>query len=642
MKIEDILFEDLMIMDLQAETKTAAIEEMVNKLAEQDIIDDAEGYEKGIIAREEQTSTGLGDGVAMPHAKHRSVKKPAVLFAKSKKGVDFEALDGEPVYLFFMIAAPEGENDVHLQVLASLSRSLVDGDFIQQLKEAQTSTEVLQLFTAKEQELNGDEAASESDETPQTTETESASAADTEEKPFIVAVTACPTGIAHTYMAEEALQNKAEELGVDIRVETNGSSGVQNRLTADEIERADGVIVAADTKVETNRFAGKHVIQRPVSDGINKSEELINRVVEGQALFLQADEAHTAEETATDEDSSIWNNIYKDLMNGVSHMLPFVVGGGILMAISFLFESWLGSDSVWFTSLNEIGSASFDFLIPILAGFIASSIADRPGLLPGMAGGLLAVNSNAGFLGGLVAGFLAGYVMNGIKKGLRNLPQSLEGLKTILLFPVLGLLATGLLMYFIVGPIFATINTAMITFLENIGTGNAVVLGAILGGMMAIDMGGPFNKAAYAFSIGIFTDTGDGSLMAAVMVGGMVPPLAIALATTFFPNKFNEIQKQSGLTNFIMGISFITEGAIPFAAADPMRIIGSSVLGSAIAGGLTQLWNVAIPAPHGGLFVATLADHPLMFVLALIIGSVIAGVVLGLWKPKDEAAEVVR
>ncbi len=642
MQIEDILFEDLMIMDLQAETKTAAIEEMVNKLAEQDIIDDAEGYKQGIIAREQQTSTGLGDGVAMPHAKHRSVKKPAVLFAKSKKGVDFEALDGEPVYLFFMIAAPEGENDVHLQVLASLSRSLVDGDFIQQLKEAETSTEVLQLFTAKEQELNGDEAADEGDETPQTTETESTSTADTEEKPFIVAVTACPTGIAHTYMAEEALQNKAEELGVEIRVETNGSSGVQNRLTADEIERADGVIVAADTKVETNRFAGKHVVQRPVSDGINKSEELINRVVEGQAPILQADEAHTAEETAADEDSSIWNNIYKDLMNGVSHMLPFVVGGGILMAISFLLESWLGSDSVWFTSLNEIGNASFDFLIPILAGFIASSIADRPGLLPGMAGGLLAVNSNAGFLGGLVAGFLAGYVMNGIKKGLRNLPQSLEGLKTILLFPVLGLLATGLLMYFIVGPIFATINTAMITFLENIGTGNAVVLGAILGGMMSIDMGGPFNKAAYAFSIGIFTDTGDGSLMAAVMVGGMVPPLAIALATTFFPNKFNEIQKQSGLTNFIMGISFITEGAIPFAAADPMRIIGSSVLGSAIAGGLTQLWNVAIPAPHGGLFVVTLADHPLMFVLALIIGSVIAGVVLGLWKPQEETAEAVN
>jgi PTS system fructose-specific IIC component len=642
MQIEDILFEDLMIMDLQAETKTAAIEEMVNKLAEQEIIDDAEGYKQGIIAREQQTSTGLGDGVAMPHAKHQSVQKPAVLFAKSQKGVDFEALDGEPVYLFFMIAAPEGENDVHLQVLASLSRSLVDGDFIQQLKEAQTSTEVLQLFTAKEQELNGDEAADEGEETLETTETESTSTTDSEEKPFIVAVTACPTGIAHTYMAEEALQNKAEELGVEIRVETNGSSGVQNRLTADEIERADGVIVAADTKVETNRFAGKHVVQRPVSDGINKSEELINRVVEGQAPILQADEAHTAEETAADEDSSVWNNIYKDLMNGVSHMLPFVVGGGILMAVSFLFESWLGSDSVWFTSLNEIGSASFDFLIPILAGFIASSIADRPGLLPGMAGGLLAVNSNAGFLGGLVAGFLAGYVMNGLKKGLRNLPQSLEGLKTILLFPVLGLLATGLLMYFIVGPIFATINTTMITFLENIGTGNAVVLGAILGGMMSIDMGGPFNKAAYAFSIGIFTDTGDGSLMAAVMVGGMVPPLAIALATTFFPNKFNEIQKQSGLTNFIMGISFITEGAIPFAAADPMRIIGSSVLGSAIAGGLTQLWNVAIPAPHGGLFVVTLADHPLMFVLALIIGSVIAGIVLGLWKPQEETAEAVN
>lgn len=638
MQIEDVLFKDLMIMDLKAETKKAAIDEMVSKLHEEGIVDDAEAYEEGIIAREEQTSTGLGDGVAMPHAQHTTVEKAAVLFAKSEKGVDFEALDGEPVHLFFMIAAPEGESDVHLQVLAGLSRSLVDADFIEQLKEAQTPDEVLELFGAKEESAS-ESAASTTTEEEKSEETDTTS--ETEEKPFIVAVTACPTGIAHTYMAEEALEKKAEELGVDIRVETNGSSGVQNRLTADEIKKADGVIVVADTHVETNRFAGKHVVERPVSDGINKSEELINRVLEGNAPILQADTEESYETTESNEKQSVWNTIYKDLMNGISHMLPFVVGGGILLALSFLFESWLGTDSMWTTSFNEIGGAAFDFLIPILAGFIASSIADRPGLLPGMAGGLIAVDSNAGFLGGLVAGFLAGYLVNGIKKALRKLPQSLEGIKTILLYPVLGLLTTGILMFFVVGPIFATINNAMINFLENIGTGNAVVLGALLAGMMAIDMGGPFNKAAYAFSIGIFTDTGDGSLMAAVMVGGMVPPLAIALATAFFPNKFNELQRQSGLTNLVMGISFITEGAIPFAAADPLRVIGSSVLGAAIAGGLTQFWNVSIPAPHGGLFVVTLADHPIMFIVALIIGSVLSGVILGLWKPKIEDTETM-
>ena len=362
MQIKDVLFEDLMIMDLQAETKTAAIEEMVNKLYEEGIIDDAESYEQGIINREEQTSTGLGDGIAMPHAKHSSVKQAAVLFAKSEQGVDFEALDGEPVNLFFMIAAPEGENDVHLQVLAGLSRSLVDGDFIQQLKEVQTSTEVLQLFADKERELNGDEETSTDVKSQEESEQEATTAVSAdEEKPFILAVTACPTGIAHTYMAEEALQKKAAELGVDIRVETNGSSGVQNRLTAAEIKKADGVIVAADTKVETNRFAGKRVIQRPVSDGINKSEELINRIIEGKAPVLQADTEESYEETESDEKQSIWSNIYKDLMNGVSHMLPFVVGGGILMAVSFLFENWFGSNSVWFTSLNDIGNAAFTF-----------------------------------------------------------------------------------------------------------------------------------------------------------------------------------------------------------------------------------------------------------------------------------------
>lgn len=569
----------------------------------------------------------------MPHARHESIKQPAVLFGKSNKGVDFESLDGEPVNLFFMIAAPAGQGDVHLQVLASLSRSLVDAQLIEKLKHVETPDEVVALFSEKEKQTKQGTEELEEDKKEEVSSNKSERI---EEKPFIVAVTACPTGIAHTYMAEEALKEKAAEMNIDIRVETNGSSGVQNRLTASEIKKAKGVIIAADTSVEMNRFDGKPLIQRQVSDGINKSEELITKAISQDAAIFHAETSESSQDVETEKDSSLWNKVYKDLMNGVSHMLPFVVGGGILLAISFLFEGQFGSDHILFESFNEIGGAAFNFLIPVLAGFIASSIADRPGLLPGMAGGLMAVNHDAGFLGGLVAGFVAGYLLNGLKRLLRSLPKALEGIKTILLYPVLGLLGTGLLMYFIIGPIFATINHAMINVLENIGTGNAVVLGALLGGMMAIDMGGPFNKAAYAFSIGIYTDTGDGRLMAAVMAGGMIPPLAIVLATTFFPNKFNRIERQSGLTNLIMGISFITEGAIPFAAADPLRVIGSSILGAAVAGGLTQLWNVAIPAPHGGLFVITLAQNPVMFILALIIGSVISGVLLGIWRPKVE------
>lgn len=630
MKIEDLLFKDLMIMDLEANTKETAIDEMVNQLVEKAIIDDADVFKEGIMEREAQTSTGLGDGIAMPHSKNSVVNQPAVLFAKSKTGVDFEALDNEPVHLFFMIAVPEGENDLHLQVLAKLARSLVDATFIADLKKAKNPERILELFNQKEAELN-----------PTSNLDQEHSELKNKERAFIVAVTACPTGIAHTYMAEEALKETAERLDVEIRVETNGSSGVGNQLTAAEISRADGVIIAADTKVETSRFDGKKVIQRPVSDGINKSEELINRVVEGKAPIFHADQSEFQVDESR-EDQSIWNRTYKDLMNGVSYMLPFVVGGGILIAISFLFESLLGSESIWFTSLNAIGVASFNFLIPILAGYIAMSIADRPGLLPGMAAGLLAENSNAGFLGGLVAGFIAGYVILLLKKSLKSLPKSLEGLKTILLFPVLGLLITGVLIYFLVGPVFATINNGMLSFLENIGTANIVVLGALLGGMMAVDMGGPFNKAAYAFSIGIYLDTGDGSLMAAVMVGGMIPPLAIALATRLFPDKFTKLEKQSALSNFIMGASFITEGAIPFAAADPLRVIGSSVLGAAVAGGLTQLWNVSIPAPHGGVFVVPLSNHPFMFLFALIIGSIISGGALGLWKPRIEEPRIKK
>ena len=608
-----------MILDLQATEKEAAIDEMIGRLSEKNVISDKETYKEGIMQREAQTSTGLGDGVAMPHSKNKAVKEPAVLFAKSSKGVDYESLDGQPTHYLFMIAAPEGGNDLHLQVLASLSRKLVNPEVLEQLDQASTPEDVQAIFAESEEDTK--EVAPSTD-------------GDSADKKFVVAVTACPTGIAHTYMAEDALKRKADEMGVTIRVETNGSDGAKNQLTADEIRRADGVIIAADKKVELARFNGKHVLQRPVSEGINKSEELITKAMNQQAPVLRIDGDSTESDGSEDEGGSVWNTLYKDLMNGISHMLPFVVGGGIIMAISFLFERMPIENNFLFESFNTIGSSAFQFLIPILAGYIAYSIADRPGLLPGMTAGIMAVDSNAGFLGGLIGGFVAGYVMNLVKKSLRSVPKTFEGLKSILLYPVLGLLVTGLLMFFIISPIFSTINTAMISFLENLGTGNTVLLGAILGGMMAIDMGGPFNKAAYAFSIGIFTDTGDGSLMAAVMMGGMIPPLAIALATVLFKNKFTDVERQSGLSNFVLGLSFITEGAIPFAAADPMRVIGSSVIGAAVGGGLSQLWNTAIPAPHGGIFVVGLGDNILLFLLALVIGTVISAIILGFWKPE--------
>ena len=633
MKINDILLKELMIMDLQGTTKEGVIDEMIASLSANGIINDVAVYKEGIMKRESQTSTGLGDGIAMPHAKNKAVVKPAVVFAKSAAGVDYASLDGQPANLFFMIAAPEGANNVHLEVLASLSRLLINPDFTASLKKAQTPEEVQGLFAAAEAAREAKEQAEAAAKAAPVVATET-------KRPFVIAVTACPTGIAHTYMAEDSLKQMAEKMGVDIRVETNGSDGVKNALTADEIRRADGVIVAADKKVEMARFNGKHVLQRPVSDGINKAEELITKAMRQEAPILNV-EGDTFSASESDEKQSIIGKVYKDLMNGISHMLPFVVGGGILIAISFLVETSFGADRELFISFMAIGGAAFSFLIPILAGYIAQSIADRPGLLPGMAGGYLAVQANAGFLGGLIAGFMAGYIMVYLKKAFKGLPRTLDGMKTILLYPVFGLLITGLLMYFLVGPVFSTINTAMITFLENLGTGNAVLLGAVLGGMMAIDMGGPFNKAAYAFSIGIFTDTGDGSLMAAVMAGGMIPPLAIGIATLLFKNKFTDIEQKSGLSNILLGLSFITEGAIPFAAADPMRVIGSSIVGSAIAGGLTQLWGVSIPAPHGGLFVITLANRPLMFLLALLIGTAVSALMLGLWK-QDKTQAVVK
>lgn len=622
MKITDILNQDTMILSLKAKTKEAVIDEMIAKLDEVGKINDISLFKQEIMKREKESSTGIGDGIAMPHAKTAAVNTPTVLFAKSETGVDYDSLDGQPASLFFMIAATDDANQTHLETLAALSRLLIHPDFVAKLRDAKSAKEVIDLF---------DEAQEENESTA-----ESNHSTDYYEKPFVVAVTACPTGIAHTYMAEDALKNKAKEMDVEIRVETNGSDGAKNRLTTDEIKRAAGVIIAADKNVEMARFDGKHVLETPVSDGIRKPEELINRAMSNEAPIYH----HSGDrDSATKEGQrvSVGSRIYKDLMNGISHMLPFVVGGGILLAFSFLLEQYFPSAKGFTDMLGAISggeTGAFMFLIPILSGFIAMSIADRPGLMPGMVGGLLAATSNAGFLGGLLAGFLAGYIVLGLKILFSKMPKTLEGLKPILIYPVLGLLITGGLMYFIFDPIFATINEFLVEQLQSLGTANAVILGTVLGGMMAIDMGGPFNKAAYTFAIGVFTTTGntDGAFMAAVMAGGMVPPLAIAMATTLFKNKFTSDERQAGLTNYVLGLSFITEGAIPFAAADPLRVITSCVLGSAIAGGLTQFWQINVPAPHGGIFVAGLANHPMLFLLSILIGTVISGLIYGFWK----------
>ncbi|AUS25917.1 MULTISPECIES: PTS fructose transporter subunit IIABC [Paenibacillus] len=640
MRITDLMIKETMIMDLQATTKDGAIEELITSLEASGRINDRALFKEMIYKREAESSTGIGGGIAMPHAKTKAVNEATVVFAKSSKGVEFESLDGEPAKVFFMIAAPEGAANTHLRTLAALSRLLIDTDFIDKLMNTQTPDEVTELFDTKQAEEEAAKKAKEAKkEAAKAQQTPDVIVGNPDSDEFVVAVTACPTGIAHTFMAEDALIKKAKEMGVNIRVETNGSEGAQNVLTADEIRRAKGVIVAADKKVEMARFDGKPVLQRPVSDGIRKSEELIRKALNGEAPIYRSEGKGNAEESKA-EKTSVGSKIYKDLMNGISHMLPFVVGGGILLAISFLIEQVAGEDNVLFQLLQTIGggTGAFHFLIPILAGFIAMSIGDRPALMPGMVGGLMAVNSNAGFLGGLAAGFMAGYVVIFLRKAFAGLPKALDGLKPILLYPVFGLLISGAIMFYLFDPIFGGINTWLVNVLNNLGTGNAVILGLILGGMMSIDMGGPFNKAAYAFSIGVFTSSGNtnGAMMAAVMAGGMVPPLAIALASTFFKNKFTEQERKSGLTNYVLGLSFITEGAIPFAAADPLRVLTSCIVGSAIAGGLTQFWQINLPAPHGGIFVAALANHALLFLLAVAIGSVISALILGLWKKTVE------
>ncbi|MEY8445291.1 fructose-specific PTS transporter subunit EIIC [Enterococcus ratti] len=632
MNIKDLMIKDAMIMDLQATDKTGAIDEMVQKMYEAGRISDIETYKKGILAREAQTSTGLGDGIAMPHAKNAAVKEATVLFAKSKKGVDYEALDGQPTYLFFMIAAPEGANDTHLQALAALSRLLVDPDFVEKLKKANSPEAVQDLFQAAQAQKNAEEKAEQEKQAEKTT---------ADAKKFVIAVTACPTGIAHTYMAEDSLKKKAKEMGVEIKVETNGSEGIKNRLTAEDIARADGVIVAADKKVAMDRFDGKALVNRPVSDGIRKPEELINLALSGTAPVYHGE----GKENSSDEGNAsgtIGQRIYKDLMNGVSHMLPFVIGGGIAIALSFMVDQFIGVPQDQLANLgnynqvaswfNQIGQAAFGFMLPVLAGFIASSIGDRPGLIAGFAAGALANVGGAGFLGALIGGFLAGYVIVFLRKLFKKLPQSLDGIKTILFYPVFGLLITGFLMLLVNVPMKA-INDALNGFLTSMSGSNAALLGALLAGMMAADLGGPINKAAYVFgtaTLATTVATGGSVVMASVMAGGMVPPLAIFVATRLFKNKFSKTDRDAGLTNIVMGLSFVTEGSIPFAAADPIRAIPSFIIGSALTGGLVGAFGIKLLAPHGGIFVVFLLSHPIMYLVFIAIGAIVSGVIYGL------------
>ncbi|WP_125571035.1 PTS fructose transporter subunit IIABC [Lacticaseibacillus songhuajiangensis] len=645
MDIRELLRKDIMIMDLQATDKAGVIDEMVAKYAASGIITDAALYKQDILKREAESTTGIGDGIAMPHAKDKAVTTAAVLFAKSNAGVDYDSLDGQPAHLFFMIAAPEGADNTHLAALSALSSLLINPDLVAQLNQAETPDDVQRLFAAAQKAKDEKDAADEAKEkAAEAAATQAATAQQTDTKPYIVAVTACPTGIAHTYMAEAALKETAEKMGVDIKVETNGSEGVKHQLTANDINRAVGVIIAADKKVEMNRFSGKHLINHPVIDGIKKPQELIQDTLDEKGGIYAGTGASSdaAEEEST---GTLWNRIYKDLMNGVSNMLPFVVGGGIIMALSFIFEQYAGPKSMLFTFTNGLGNYAFSFLVPVLAAYIAMSIGDRPALMPGFVGGYMATLAQAsvvkasnpsGFLGGLVAGFIAGWMVVYLKKAFKGLPKSLDGLKTILLYPVVGLAIIGLIMFFAVNPIFAAINGALIHFLESMGTGNAILVGIILAAMMSIDMGGPFNKAAYTFAIGIYSASGytDGRWMAAVMVGGMIPPLAIAIASTFFPAKFTAQERQSGLSNYVLGLTFITEGAIPFAATDPVHVIGSSVIGSAIAGGLTQLFKVNVPAPHGGIVALALTNQKVGFLVSLLVGAIVAGLILGIWRPK--------
>ncbi|KGP91585.1 PTS fructose transporter subunit IIA [Pontibacillus chungwhensis BH030062] len=643
MKITDLLKQDTMILELESSAKADVIDELVSKLDEAGRLNDKEEFKQAILAREEQSTTGIGEGVAIPHAKTAAVKEPAIAFARSQEGADYESLDGQPTHLFFMIAASEGANQAHLETLSSLSSLLMDTEFRQKLLNAETRDEIVDLIDAKEK-ANSDE-----EEAEQAANENEKQDASSEEEPYVIAVTACPTGIAHTYMAADKLKETAKEMGVKIKVETNGSSGVKNALTKEDIERASGVIVAADIEVETDRFKGKPVVMVPVAKGIHEPKELITKAKEGDAPEYQGSGQSSNEDG---EGSGEKTGIYKHLMNGVSNMLPFVVGGGILIALSFLFGiNAANPDSDQYNRFAEMlsiigGGKAFYLLVPVLAGFIAQSIAGRPGLAPGMVGGLIATTTGAadggsGFLGGLLAGFLAGYLMLLIQKGLKVLPDVLDGLKPVLLYPVLGLFFTGIIML-LVNPFLVSIYTALRDGLDSLGS-FGIVVGLIIGGMMAVDMGGPVNKAAYTFGIAML-DAGNTMPIAAAMAGGMVPPLGLALATTFFRNKFTAQERETGKTAYAMGATFITEGVIPFAAADPGRVIPASVIGSTITGGLVYLFNLNLLAPHGGIIVILTgavktggeAGNALLgavlYIAAVLIGAIVTAIIAGVLK----------
>lgn len=655
MRIKDILSPESMIMDLQATTKEEAINEMADLEVATGVVNNKEKFVESIWAREKESTTGIGGGIAMPHARNEYINKARVLFAKSEKGVDFDSLDQQPVYLFFMITAPAGADNTHLQALAKLSSLLINPDLVEKLKAAKTADEVIDLFSQAEADKDKEDAEREA-ELAAKKEAEAKAASD--EKPLIVGVTACINGIAHTYMAEEALIKAGEKRGVEVRIETNGSEGVKHELTADEIKRAKGVIIASDKQVKMARFDGKKLVKHPVVDGINKPDQLIDEILSGKGSVYHA-EAGEASESSAASDGSVWSTIYRHLMSGISHMLPFVIGGGILMAISFLVEQYMGgAKSPAFIFLNSAGNLAFAFMVPVLAGYIAESIGDLPALMPGFVGGFMAsiansslggsyaVNANAkaaspaGFLGGIAIGFIAGYLILGLKKLFAKLPKNVEGMKPMLLYPIFGLLFVALIMYYIINPVFGALNGVITNFLNGMGTGNLVLLTTILAGMMSIDMGGPFNKAAYVFASGAFandpTSKTSAILMAAVMVGGMVAPFATAIATTFFKNKFTEDERRAGVSNWILGFSFITEGAIPFASADPLHVIVSSIVGSAVGGALVGLWHVGVPAPHGGFWVIALSSNWLGYLGAVAVGSIVAALMMGFWKKPIE------
>ena len=629
MRILDLLVKERINLNLQASTKSEVIKEIAWSFEETKVLNHYDDFVTAVNAREALSSTALEEGIAIPHAKTSAIKKAAVAIGRKLDGIDYDSLDGEKSQLFFMIGAPDGANNEHIEVLAKLSQLLLDDDFRLALLKANSAEEVMSLIDRKETEK-----AEEAKNVVVNTDAD-----------YIVAVTACPTGIAHTYMAEEALKKAAKEMGVNIKVETNGTDGTKNLLTAEEIKKAKGVILAVDRNVETNRFSGKKVIKTGAKDGINNAKKLIQRVLDGDAPIFAGDGSN-AEGSAAGETAKEGLGLYKHLMSGVSFMLPLVVSGGILIAFAFLADSLLGfadagakygSSSDLAKYFMTIGRAAFGLFVPILGGYIAYSIAERPGLTPGLVAGALAASGGSGFLGAMVGGFLAGYVVKLVIYLLKGMPKSLNGIKAILLYPVLSVLITGLAMLLILNPVVGGINNGLTNFLNSMSGSSKVLLGLIVGGMMAVDMGGPVNKAAYVFGVGTLAAsqaTGGSATMAAVMAGGMVPPLAIALATTVFRNKFTIEEKEAGKTNYIMGLSFITEGAIPFAAGDPLRVIPSMIVGSALAGALTMLFNIKLRAPHGGILVMFLSNNFLMYLVAVIAGSIVSAILLGILKPK--------